>query len=281
MVPAPPPAARTKLVDRRAHSRDRLGQVNRSVSNLWALSLSTSIVLAAGIALFFYPAIHWRVYTLSPHIADILPQLVIGLVALVFLETIYIIVKVRETNELVNFIMAVSTEAGLLETEYPKDALTGTLDRRALPDVLKRETTWVDRYRIPLSLVLIDIAGFRLVNERQGYLTGDLVLKDLAQTILSTVRQTDSALRYGADQFLCILPRTDLVGSEAFVQRVAKGCSKSLLLRDLRIDAGMAVYEAGDNINKTLSSAEHDMAGKKAVVEKPSSPLAQPVASTT
>ncbi len=281
MVPAPPPAARTKLVDRRTHSRDRLGQVNRSVSNLWALSLSTSIVLAAGIALFFYPAIHWRVYALSPYIADILPQLVIGLVALVFLETIYIIVKVRETNELVNFIMAVSTEAGLLETEFPKDALTGTLDRRALPDVLKRETTWVDRYRIPLSLVLIDIAGFRLVNERQGNLTGDLVLKDLAQTILSTVRQTDSALRYGADQFLCILPRTDLVGSEAFAQRVAMGCAKSLLLRDLRIDAGMAVYEAGDNINKTLSSAEHDLAGNKAVVERPPSPLDQPVASTT
>jgi diguanylate cyclase (GGDEF)-like protein len=179
------------------------------------------------------------------------------------LEACYIVARVRETRELRDHIRAISGESGFLGVEYPRDGLTGALDRRALPEVLKRESTWVDRYGIPLSFVLLDIHDFSKLNENQGNMAGDLVLKDLAQAVQTTMRQTDSVLRYGADEFLCLLPRTDAGGGAAFIRRVRQACQRSARLRQLVFDTGLAVYTAGNNVNVILANVENDLAARK------------------
>ncbi len=257
-------------VDRRRQPNQELDQLDQQTWELWALSLTVTLTLALGLAAILYPAIKWRTATLvETRLMDVLPQMIVGLLSLVFLEAIYIVVKQRELNDLRSSLLTVYFDTGPRGPDYPRDPLTGVLDRRALPDVLVRETTWVDRYRVPLCLVLFDIREFRRINEKEGNLGGDLVLKDFAQALQATVRKTDSVLRYGPDQFLCFLPRTDLGGSEGFIKRVVKACQGSGRLRDLTLDYGVEVYQAGKNSDATLANAERDLATKRSATQRP------------
>ncbi len=248
--------------NRRKEPHDQLAFLNRQTWHLWGLSLTVTALLAIAIAVFFYPAIQWHVLHIDVRHVN-LSHLIAGLLTLVFLQSLYIVKKQRDLNELRDYIISSHAEALLNRDAFPRDSLTGVLDRRVLPDVLKREINWVDRYRIPLSLVLFDIRGFGEINEKRGNLMGDLVLKDLAGAIQATVRQTDSVLRYGSDEFLCLLTRTDLAGSHAFTRRVEKACRDSARLRDIILDSGNAIYEAGRNANAVLADAERDLAQRR------------------
>ncbi len=264
-----PQAKMSIRFDRRKLPRGELDRLDRRTWQLWVLSLTVTIALAFGLGALLYPAMKWRVFTIvERRLIDILPQLIVGLLTLVVLEAIYIIVKQSELNELRNSIMAMYDDSRPLAAAYPRDPLTGVLDRRALPDVLTRETTWVDRYRISLCLVLFNIREFKRVNEKEGNLAGDLVLKDLAQTLQATVRQTDTILRYGPDQFLCFLPRTELAGGEAFTRRVSTARQCSGRLRTLILDPGFAVYEAGKNPDATLAQAEQNLATRRSATKQ-------------
>src|SRR5256712_3315722 len=254
----------------RGELRRERAQMARRVWRLWALSITVPLVLALAILVFFYPALKWRVYTLEPRVLEVLPQLILGLLALVVLESVYIIVKARELMELRNFILTIAADADRLSADYPWDTLTGVLDRRALPDIFQRETSWVDRYRIPLCLVLFDIREFSKINDKEGNLAGDVVLKELARTLQVTVRRSDSILRYGPDEFLCLLPRTDVEGGEAFTRRLGAACRASSRLRDIIVDSGLAVYEAGRDPNAILAEAESILAVKREKARSPS-----------
>ncbi len=241
----------------------QFGQQQR-VWYLWVPSLAITVLLALGIAVFVYPGIRWEALTPGPDLLRVLPPVCLGLFCLVLLEALYILSRVRETRGLREYILATSGEAAFVVPQYPRDGLTGAWDRRALPELLKRESTWVDRYHLPLCVALCDIRGFSKFNERQGNMAGDLVLKDFARALQTTVRQTDSVLRYGADEFLCLLPRTDSAGGAAFVRRVQQALQRSARLRDVQLDVGLAVYEAGRDVNLTLTSAENDLRSRRA-----------------
>jgi diguanylate cyclase (GGDEF)-like protein len=263
MVTETATSEKTSPFDRRKHTLEQLSQVRKRVWYLWFPSVTATFLLALGIAVFVHPHIRWGDLTVDPRFAPGLLQLVVALVGLVLLEAIYIVAKVRELRELRGFILTISQETGFYAADHPRDALTGVLDRRVLPDLLKRESSWVDRYRIPLSMALFDIRDFSGINEKEGNLTGDLVLKDFGKVVRETIRQTDSVVRYGADQFLCLLPRTDRQGSEAFVRRVGKACQGFPRLREIKVDSGIGVYEAGNDVNITLADAERELASRK------------------
>jgi diguanylate cyclase (GGDEF)-like protein len=244
--------------ERRKESQGLLTGIDRRNWHLWVLSFCVIICLALAIASFFYPAIRWHVDRLEVSYG-ILPQLIVGLLTMVLLCVIYITLKQRELNELRNFLIATNLEARRLREELPRDALTGVLDRRALPDVMKREVTWVDRYRVPLSLLLFNVRGFKGINAAQGNLSGDEILKTLAQSIEATARQTDTILRYGPDRFLCFLPRTDHIGAAAFARRVNEACRRHPRLQGVTLSFGTTEYNAGGNSDQILAQVERDL----------------------
>lgn len=254
--------------ERRRQQREQLEIHERGTWKLWALSISITLVLALALAIIFFPAIKWKVHQIETRF-EILPQLILGLLTLVFLESAYVIIKQRELNELRDFIIASYAEAFLPPENLPRDCLTGILDRRALPDIVTRECAWVERYRIPLCLVLFDIRNFGKINQNEGNLAGDLILKDLASTVQSLMRQSDSILRHGADEFLCFLPRTDRTGGEGFIRRVTKACQASNRLRGLTLDYGLAVYEEGMSSDLVVADTERDLAGRKQTTPQP------------
>jgi diguanylate cyclase (GGDEF)-like protein len=255
-------------LERRKEQRSLLGRIDRRSWQLWALNFSVTLSLALAITAFFYPALRWHVTRLEL-IYGFLPQLIIALVVMVLLCFIYIIVKQRELNELRNFLIAINLETRRMSQELPRDPLTGVLDRRGLPDILKREVTWVDRYRVPLSLVLFNVHEFHRINEAEGNLVGDEILKALAKALEATARQTDTILRYSPDRFLCFLPRTDRKGAQAFGGRVISACNRIPRLRDILFSFGLAEYAPGGNAEILLDDVERDLCN-----QAPPQPLA-------
>jgi len=254
-------------MERRKAESELLVDLDRRTWHLWVLSLSISVILALGISVFLFPALAWKVERLGVRLA-ILPQLVTGLLVLIVLQSVYVVLKQKQVNELRDFIISRYAETWIRE-DLARDPLTGVLDRRTLPDIIERERAWADRYNLPLCLIFVDIRGFREINESGGHLAGDIILKDLAHTLQSTVRQTDTVIRYDPDEFLCFLPRTDQVGGEGFTRRLSKQCQEVARLRDLPLDFGIAVYEAGMNLDGVLTEVECQLKSNKRPVPSP------------
>jgi polar amino acid transport system substrate-binding protein len=242
--------------------RRRLREIERRGWQLWALSLIITITLTLGIVLTLYPGLRQHIVLYAEEY-EILPQLVLGLVMLVVLSAVYLVAKQYELNQMRNFIVATYAESAALRETCPADPLTGVLDRSALPEALQHETTRSERFHAPLCLVLFDIRGFTDLNQMQGNLAGDAVLKDLARSLLGVARQTDTLLRYGADEFLCFLPGTPREGGEAFIRRVRAALKQVTRLRTLVLDAGVAVYQEGGNAEAVLAEAEGQLSETK------------------
>ena len=93
------------------------------------------------------------------------------------------------------------------------DSLTGLHSRAHLMAVLDQETMRAARTDRPFGLLMIDLDGLKPVNDRFGHETGDRLLRGLGEVIRDNIRATDIGGRYGGDEFVIILPDTDLAGT--------------------------------------------------------------------
>ncbi len=100
------------------------------------------------------------------------------------------------------------------------DALTGVGNRAAME--LAMEAAWVtaQRYNQDFSILLIDLDHFKQVNDQYGHLAGDKVLKTVATMIKQTIRGADQVFRFGGEEFLVILPNTDVLGGFIIGERI-------------------------------------------------------------
>ncbi len=90
------------------------------------------------------------------------------------------------------------------------DTLTGVGNRRRLDEALAREVGRAVRFEAPLSLIILDIDHFKRVNDKWGHETGDRVLREMGGALLTMLRQTDIATRMGGEEFVVLLPATNL-----------------------------------------------------------------------
>ncbi len=107
-----------------------------------------------------------------------------------------------------------------LEALAHTDPLTQLLNRRALITNLVAELERVRRYNAPLSLLMIDVDHFKLVNDSHGHIAGDLVLEELGLLLQRAARLVDTVARYGGEEFVIVLPETGEHGAKAFAERL-------------------------------------------------------------
>lgn len=123
-----------------------------------------------------------------------------------------------------------------------RDDLTGLHNRRHFMELAQREFHVCRRYRYPSSLIMFDIDLFKQINDKYGHQAGDQVLKEMAAVCKSMLRKTDICGRIGGEEFLILLPHTDLNGARMIAERLAT------LLSQLCVD-----YE-GDALKLTISA---------------------------
>jgi diguanylate cyclase (GGDEF)-like protein len=100
------------------------------------------------------------------------------------------------------------------------DGLTQAHNRRFLIEFLERELARHQRHRRPLSLLLFDLDGFKRINDDWGHLTGDAVLRELAELVRARVRREDCFARWGGEEFAVALSETDPDAARIFAERV-------------------------------------------------------------
>jgi two-component system, cell cycle response regulator len=105
-----------------------------------------------------------------------------------------------------------------IRTAMITDGLTRALTHAAFRERLDGEFRRALRYRRPLSLILVDLDYFKLVNDSHGHLAGDTVLRDLAAMILARVRREESFGRLGGEEFAILLPETGIVGAQVLAR---------------------------------------------------------------
>jgi diguanylate cyclase (GGDEF)-like protein/PAS domain S-box-containing protein len=119
-----------------------------------------------------------------------------------------------------------------LRHQADHDNLTGLANRRAFGTQLGRELARERRYGGESSLLMIDLDGFKEINDTIGHAAGDLVLIAVAELISERVRDTDVAARLGGDEFAVLLPNTDRRGAEILAIDLVQA------VRELRVDVG-------------------------------------------
>jgi diguanylate cyclase (GGDEF)-like protein/PAS domain S-box-containing protein len=140
------------------------------------------------------------------------------------------------------------------------DALTGLYNRAYFEEELERYN--FPRY-YPLSMVILDVNGLKVINDTFGHHEGDKLLQHLSQTLVSVSRQGDILARIGGDEFAIILPSTTSEQSHSFCERIKKACQQDkiepIYLR-LNISLGHVTQEGEyKDINSLLKTADRKM----------------------
>src|SRR5437868_1816990 len=185
---------------------------------LWSLGLATVCIIAAGFLALIMPQLLWHVSALLSHQENI-AQLFFGLIALLVLLNVYLL---QQRWMLVRTRRALIYQLQVAERSARTDALTGVYNRRFMEEVLNREVSRADRNEgRKLSLMLADVDGFKDFNTRFGHITADKILVEVAALLQKNFRAADMVVRFGGDEFLVIMPDTDLVQARIAVERLA------------------------------------------------------------
>ncbi len=132
-------------------------------------------------------------------------------------------------NELALLLSRLTTQNVELERLATTDSLTGLANRRRLFDCLEQEVYRAQRYGTALSLVMFDIDHFKRINDSWGHATGDWVLRRIARETHQLLRKTDQAGRYGGEEFVVLLPETDLSEALLLAQRLRQRISDTAI----------------------------------------------------
>jgi diguanylate cyclase (GGDEF)-like protein/PAS domain S-box-containing protein len=137
------------------------------------------------------------------------------------------------------------------------DHLTGLGNRRACEEAITREVARATRENASVVFVLFDLDHFKVVNDTYGHHIGDVVLRAVAGILREASRASDLAGRWGGEELLAILPRTDLRGARLFADRVRAGVAglDGLPCR-VTVSAGMAEWTRGQDVKAVLARAD-------------------------
>ncbi len=135
-----------------------------------------------------------------------------------------------------------------MATQAMSDTLTGLPNRLALDARLENDVQRASRYGHQFAIFMIDLDGFKAINDTYGHSTGDVILRQYAQFLARTQRSTDFLARYGGDEFMVILPETNLESAKQVAENIKNKMTELEIQlpdgthRNLSVTGGIAVY---------------------------------------
>ena len=147
------------------------------------------------------------------------------------------------------------------------DSLTGLHNRRFFHETLAREVDRAQRYQRSLSLVIVDVDGFKEINDRIGHLAGDAVLAEIAERLREVVRSADIPCRVGGDEFAAILPEIDVEQAQQLVSRIQRAVSSIARAGRIRVSAGVAELLPNDNPTSLFERGDESLYAAKHILK--------------
>jgi len=241
-------------------AEDRPLRLERRDWQFWSFLVLGVAIVGIGMAaygLLSAPATAWTVQG----IAQLIPPMLFGVIALLVLVNFYLAQKDAVIRGLEQELVHQKIEAELNRELALQDPVTEVYNRRYLRVMLSKEISRVKRLGKSLAVMLVDITGFRRVNESLGHTGGDVVLRQIAQLLQAKLRNSDLVVRFGGDEFLLILPDTDDAGVQLLSARMKESLAdwsrrSGMTEFNLRFAIGSARYTQDRPLDDLLKSAE-------------------------
>ncbi|MDX9714457.1 MAG: diguanylate cyclase [Dissulfurispiraceae bacterium] len=146
----------------------------------------------------------------------------------------------------------------LLARQAVTDQLTGVYNRAKFYDVIDMEISRAVRLDSPLSVVMFDIDNFKQINDTYGHHFGDDVIKNIADTVKSGLRKHDYLIRWGGEEFMLLLPHTNLQNSTMLAERLRQRIENYKMNDDLTVTCsfGVTTLHPDDDFNKLTTRAD-------------------------
>jgi diguanylate cyclase (GGDEF)-like protein len=169
------------------------------------------------------------------------------------------------TGELAASNQRLAEALSALERIASTDRLTGAWNRHWLDEAARREIERARRYGTPLSLLMIDVDGFKRINDRHGHAAGDDVLARIAGRLRAEIRATDSLTRWGGEEFIVLAPGTPLPGAATLAENLRRRIEQLALagIGPVTISVGVGEYRAGQRFEDLIAAADAAMYAAK------------------
>ena len=265
--------------------REHLHHLDRRQWWLWSTAVAVILLLTLAVASFAFPAMLSHDET---SYSFYLNQAVRALVGLVLVFSVYLVyqqvqlMRLRhEVADQMESLAKVETLASEVYKLAALDQLTGLYNRRSGEQRLAQEISRAQRHGRPLTVLLMDLDGLKLINDRHGHAAGDTVLKGFADRLQRAIRGSDLAVRLGGDEFMALLPecRSDEV-RHVLARLEGLEFEFDEVKTRLQFSRGWTDYAAGETPQEFLKRAdtalyENKRAGKRATVSALQAPVAQ------
>ncbi len=142
------------------------------------------------------------------------------------------------------------------------DSLTGMLNREEFSRTLAQEVDRTLRYETPLSLIMYDIDQFKKVNDIFGHGVGDEVLRATSQLVARQVRRVDRAARWSGEEFLVLMPQTDLAGASCVAEMLRRAIAghRFEAIQGVTASFGVTEFAAQDDVETFLKRVDRALA---------------------
>jgi len=241
-------------------TEDRPLRLERRDWQFWSFLVLGLAIVGIGLAaygLLTAPGSAWSLQGIS----QLIPPMLFGVIALLVLVNFYLAQRDAVIRGLQHELVQQKIEAELNRELALQDPVTEVYNRRYLRVMLSKEISRVKRLGKSLAVMLVDITGFRRVNESLGHTGGDVVLRQIAQLLQNKARNSDLVVRFGGDEFLLILPDTDDAGVQVLSTRIKESLAdwsrrSGMTEFNLRFAIGSARYTQDRPLDDLLKAAE-------------------------
>jgi len=171
----------------------------------------------------------------------------------------------KKQEELRKNLIALEIEKSEYEKSSKEDPLTGCLNRAGFSGVLLREQEKLNRTGTPVSFMIFDIDHFKNVNDTYGHLVGDEVLVNLAKLVQSMIRNTDSLVRWGGEEFVILSEDTSIQNAAFLAEKLRKAIETTTLITQQQVTCSFGVTEMvpGEDPKSLIARADKALYSSK------------------